>query len=160
MSEKIQSNHYEIFVDGGARGNPGEAAIGIVICQNGAVIKNFSRFIGIATNNVAEYLAIIYALQEAIINNFRNVTIYTDSELIYRQIKGEYQVKQTELKIFFDQIKHLMTGFVNIEFVNIPRSKNKLADKLVNQAIDRRPVHLQSKKRPKVDRDGQLLDLV
>jgi len=156
----MRSNHYEIYVDGGSRGNPGESGIGVVICQGQTVIKNIAKFIGITTNNVAEYMAMIYALQEALINNFRDVTINTDSELMYKQLKGEYRVKDPNLKIYFDQIKHLIGGFSNINFVQIPRSKNKGADKLVNQAIDQRPVHLQKSKKKEAGQDDQLLDLV
>jgi len=155
----MKNNNYEIYVDGGARGNPGEAGIGIVFCQGENLIKNIAKFIGIATNNTAEYMALIYALQEALINNYRDVTINTDSELMYKQLMGEYRVKNPDLKIYNDQIKHLMTGFTNIKLQHIPREKNKGADKLVNEAINKRPVLLKRSKKKKADQDDQLLGL-
>ena len=150
-------NYYDIFIDGGARGNPGEAGIGVAIYRDNNIVKNIAKFIGIATNNVAEYLALIYALQEALINNYRNVRINTDSELIYKQLNGQYRVKNPDLKIYFDQIQHLISGFSHISFKHIPREDNKYADKLVNEAIDKRPVHL--KQRKKAGQDDQLLGL-
>ena len=151
------NNHFDIYVDGGARGNPGEAGIGVVISQGKSVVKTIAKFIGIATNNVAEYMALIYALQEALINNYRSVTVNTDSELMYKQLKGEYRVKNPDLKIYHEQIKHLMVGFTNINLQHIPREENKDADKLVNEAIDKRPVLLKKSKKKKADQDDQLL---
>ena len=125
----------EIFTDGACRGNPGPAGIGVVISQNGRVIKRLSKSIGPATNNLAEYTALIYALQEALILKASEIKINTDSELLYQQIKGRYKVKNEKLKNLFDQIQHLSRGFKRIDFECIPREKNREADRLAAQAV-------------------------
>lgn len=125
----------EIFIDGASKGNPGFSAIGIVVCSAGAVVKNISKFIGEATNNVAEYTALIYALQEALILKAKELRINTDSELMFRQLKGIYKVKDAKIKTLFEQAKHLFAGFENIEINQIPREKNRGADKLASKAI-------------------------
>ena len=94
---------WEIFIDGACSGNPGEAAIGVVIKRGDQVVKELSKSIGEATNNIAEYTALIYALQEALIIDVKEVKIFTDSELMYKQICGQYQVKQDHIKTLFDQ---------------------------------------------------------
>lgn len=125
----------EIFIDGASKGNPGKSAIGIVICCAEEVIKNISQFIGQATNNIAEYTALIYGLQESLILKTKELVINTDSELLFRQLKGVYKVKNPQIKTLFDQAKHLFCGFENIEIKQIPREKNRGADKLAQQAI-------------------------
>ena len=127
----------KIFVDGGARGNPGPAGIGIVIYgEKGERIKEFGKYIGIATNNVAEYNALIYGLQEALIAKADEVEINTDSELVSEQLRGEYRVKNSGIKPLFEQALHLMSGFSKIKINHISRDDNKEADKLVNKAIN------------------------
>lgn len=155
-----QQTKYDIYVDGASQGNPGEAGIGVVISHGDNVIKNVSQYIGIATNNVAEYVALIYGLQEALIQNIKRLNVNTDSELLYKQLNGEYKVKDTTLKIFNNIAKHLLSGFEKIELTNIPREKNKGADKLATIAIEKRPVLLKSKKKIKASQDDQLLGLV
>ena len=125
----------EIFTDGACRGNPGPAGIGVVISRNGQVIKRISKSIGEATNNLAEYTAVIYALQEALILKASELKISTDSELFYRQMKGRYKVKNEKLKILFDQVQHLSGGFKRIDFECIPREKNREADRLALRAV-------------------------
>ena len=129
------SQAYEIFVDGACSGNPGEAAVGIVIKSKGQVIKEIAKTIGEATNNIAEYTALIYALQEALILRADEVKIYTDSELMYRQITGQYQVKQGHIKSLFEQVKHHWKGFKHIELAHVLRGNNKEADKLATNAL-------------------------
>lgn len=127
----------KIYVDGGARGNPGPAGIGVVILDDkGGKVKEFSKPIGITTNNVAEYSALVYGLQEALILRADEIELFMDSQLVAQQISGEYRVKSENIKSLFDQAVHLMKGFKKISINNIPREQNKDADKLVNKAIN------------------------
>ena len=139
MKKKISSRHgngqWELYVDGACSGNPGEAGIGIVIKESGKRIKAFSKSIGEATNNIAEYLALIYALQEAIFLKAGNVKVHTDSELMVKQITGFYKIKNQILKLFFGQVQHLIEGFQHFELHHISRTKNSEADQLAKAAI-------------------------
>jgi len=128
----------EIFIDGASKGNPGPAGIGVIICQDGGVLKNISVFIGDSTNNVAEYTALIYALQEALIMKVRRLVINSDSQLLCRQIKGEYKVRTPHILSLFRQAKHLLSGFEEFVINNIPRTENLGADKLANIAIKKK----------------------
>jgi len=125
----------EIYTDGACRGNPGPAGIGVVVKSDGQVIKEISQSIETATNNIAEYTAVIYALQEALVLKARKVLIQTDSELVAKQLTGEYKVKNANLKPLFDQIRHMLPGFERISFKHIPREENAHADKLAKQAV-------------------------
>lgn len=125
----------EIFTDGACSGNPGPAAIGVVIKKHGQTIKKISRSIGEATNNIAEYTALIYGLQEALILKARAIEVYTDSELMHKQIVGQYKVKHDGIKPLFDQVQHLLTGFGQVKFHRVPREKNHEADKLATTAV-------------------------
>ncbi len=126
-----------IYIDGAARGNPGPAGIGVIIQdENKKRIKEYKRHIGNATNNTAEYTALIYALQEAHMLGVKKVTLHTDSELVANQLKGEFRVKNKSLKLLFDQAIHLINGFEKVEVKRIDRSLNKDADRLANAAIN------------------------
>ncbi len=125
----------EIFVDGACSGNPGQSGIGVVISSQGKVVKEISKAIGEATNNIAEYSALIYALQEAMIMKATKLQIFTDSELMFRQLTGAYKVKNEKLKFLFDQAQHLISGFDHIDIQHVRREKNKQADKLATEAI-------------------------
>ncbi|MBU4343125.1 MAG: ribonuclease HI family protein [Candidatus Omnitrophica bacterium] len=128
-----------IFIDGASRGNPGPSGIGIVFFDDSKkAVKKLFKFIGNATNNVAEYTALIYGVQEALIDKYENITINSDSELLTRQLRGEYKVKNENLKPFYEQFLHLSRGFNKIDVVSIHREQNKLADNLANKAIDSR----------------------
>ena len=128
-----------IFIDGASRGNPGPSGIGIVFFDDSKkAVKKLFKFIGNATNNVAEYTALIYGVQEALIDKYENITINSDSELLTRQLRGEYKVKNENLKPFYEQFLHLSRGFNKIDVVGIHREQNKLADNLANKAIDSR----------------------
>ena len=129
------SRALELFTDGACQGNPGEAAIGVIIKENGKIVKRISKTIGLATNNIAEYAALIYGLQQALILQADQVIVNTDSELLYYQIKGNYKIKHPNLKFLFDLVQHLSEGFKNLEIQHIPREKNQEADKLATQAI-------------------------
>ncbi|MCA9407685.1 MAG: ribonuclease HI family protein [Candidatus Omnitrophica bacterium] len=125
----------EIFTDGACSGNPGEAAIGFVINENNQRIKEFSKSIGKATNNIAEYTALIYALQEALILKADVIKVFTDSELMHRQIIGQYKVKNENIKLLFDQVKNLMKGFKKVHVTHVPREQNKDADRLASSVL-------------------------
>ncbi|MFH1305288.1 MAG: ribonuclease HI family protein [Candidatus Omnitrophota bacterium] len=128
---------FRIFTDGGSRGNPGPSGIGVVVFnEEGKRIAEISRYIGIATNNVAEYLAIIYALQEAVHLKIKTLTLHVDSQLAAKQLKGEYKVKDQKIRRFFDLALNLFREFDKIEIKEIPREENKEADILVNKAIN------------------------
>ena len=124
-----------IYTDGGCSGNPGPAAIGIVITRDGQTIKEISKAIGQGTNNIAEYTAVVYALQEALLLNASDVLINTDSELMARQINGQYAVKHGNIKPLFDQIKDLSGRFKSVKVTHVPREHNAPADKLARQAL-------------------------
>jgi len=129
--------HLNIYTDGASRGNPGHSAIGIIINddlhQN---IAQISRYIGVGTNNNAEYTAVLTALQEAQKLKADSVTLYLDSELIARQLTGEYRVKSKPLQLFFIEINKIRRNFVSFNVVHIERSRNSEADKLANKALD------------------------
>ena len=129
------SRELEIFVDGACSGNPGKAGIGVVINHRGKTVKEISKAIGEATNNIAEYSALICALQEALLMKASELKIYTDSELMVRQVKGVYRVKNERLKFLFDQVQHLISGFDHVDMYHVRREKNKQADKLATDAI-------------------------
>jgi len=125
----------DIYTDGACSGNPGPAAIGVVIKENGKTTGEISQEIGEATNNIAEYMAVIYGLQEALIRRADHIKIHMDSELVYYQLSGKYKVKNANLKVLFAQIQHLSKGFKKIELRRIPRLENQEADKLASQKI-------------------------
>jgi ribonuclease HI len=125
----------EIYVDGASKGNPGPSGIGVVICQDGQTIKNISSFVGNTTNNIAEYMALIYGLQESLIMHAESVKINTDSQLLYRQIIKEYKIKNPNLLGLYNQAQHLFSAFKEVKINNIARKENKGADKLANKAI-------------------------
>jgi ribonuclease HI len=137
MPKRKEIKPFQIYTDGGARGNPGPAAIGVVLLDvNGKKIAEISKYIGNATNNVAEYLAVIYGLTEALIENVKHVSLNVDSQLVAKQLKGEYKVKDQNIRKFFDIALNLLRGFDKVEVREIPRAENKEADKLVNKALD------------------------
>jgi ribonuclease HI len=132
-----------IFTDGGSRGNPGPAAIGVVICdEQKKPIKKYSQAIEETTNNEAEYQALIFALKKVKALYGKEETkqmaleIRMDSELIAKQLNHEYKIMETNLQPLFLRVWNLMLDFGNIKFVAIPREQNKEADRLVNQALD------------------------
>ena len=128
----------EIAIDGASRGNPGPAGIGIVF-QDGKAgpTREFFKYLGETTNNVAEYLALVYALQDALREGYTELTVRTDSELLVRQINGQYRVRDSRLRLFHDLAFHLLRGFRRWEIRHVPRTENRLADRLANQAVSR-----------------------
>ena len=128
-----------IYTDGGSRGNPGPSAIGVVIND-----KGYSEYIGEGTNNDAEYKAVIFALKKikALLGKERlkeaEIELKSDSELLVKQLNGEYKIMEPRIQQFFIEIWNLKIDFGKIKFTLIPREKNSEADKLVNRALDER----------------------
>ncbi len=127
-----------LYSDGGARGNPGPAAGAFLALENGAVVKADSRFLGVRTNNQAEYEALISALDFALEAGADEVACYLDSELVGRQMKGEYSVKNLELRRLYLRAHALRVKFKKAEFYNVARSNSFIsqADSLVNKTLD------------------------
>ena len=125
----------EIYIDGASKGNPGHSSVGVVVCQNGHTIKNIAAYIGQATNNVAEYTALIYGLQEGLILGAENIKVNTDSQLLYRQLNKIYKIKSPNILGLYNQARHLMSAFKKVTLENIPREDNRGADILANKAI-------------------------
>lgn len=127
-----------IYTDGGARNNPGPAGIGAMLMdENRKVVAEISDYIGLGTNNQAEYKALLAAIRKAQELKVEEVEFYLDSELVVKQMKREYRVKDKELAQLFLKIYNISLGFKKISFTHIPRELNKEADKLVNEAIDK-----------------------
>lgn len=126
------------FSDGGARGNPGPAGIGAIIYDDKRrVLAEISEYLGETTNNQAEYRALIAALKKAQGLAASEVECYLDSELVVRQLNGEYKVKNKDLAPLFLEIHNLRLGFKRISFNHVPREENREADRLANEAMDR-----------------------
>ena len=128
-----------VYSDGGSRGNPGPAAIGIYIETLG---KKYGECIGIKTNNDAEYEALIFGLKKIkqLLGNLpakkAKILCYLDSELVVKQLNHEYKLKEPRIQQYFIEIWNLMLEFKQVTFVHIPREKNKVADAMVNEALD------------------------
>ena len=134
----MTSEMIKIFSDGGARGNPGPAGVGAVIYSDkGEVLAEVSEYLGIATNNQAEYKALIFALKRAKEMGAKKIMCYLDSELVVKQLNREYKVKNKDLAPLFLEVHNLSINFKNISYHHIPREENKAADKLANIAMDR-----------------------
>jgi len=128
-----------IYIDGGSRGNPGPAAAGVVITTpDDVVVHEAGYFLGRMTNNVAEYTGLLRGLVLAVEQKAQQVRIYSDSQLMVRQITGEYRVKSDDLKPLFEQAQELLLQLPAWEIQHIPREQNKRADELVNLALDRK----------------------
>jgi ribonuclease HI len=126
---------FEIFSDGACSGNPGPAAIGVVIREDGRKVKEVSEAIGDATNNIAEYKAFIRGLIEAKALGAEHVKLRTDSQLLFYQLKGEYKVKHANMKPLHEQALLLLKGFKKVECKVVPREENKDADLLATSAL-------------------------
>ncbi|MAB96345.1 MAG: ribonuclease H [Actinobacteria bacterium] len=127
---------YQIYCDGASRSNPGESSVGISISKDNEEIDTIKKRIGIATNNVAEYLGLIEALQYCIENNIMEVVIYLDSLLVVNQVNLEYKVKSKKLQEYYNLAIDLINQINNIEINHVRREFNKRADQLANQALD------------------------
>lgn len=149
MTNKNKTEKLIIYTDGGSRGNPGPAAVGVVIKdESGKLIKSYADKIGETTNNEAEYQAVIFALKKikALFGKEKiksmGLEVRMDSELVAKQLNGEYKIEERSLQPLFMEIWNLKTNFGKINFGNVPREKNKEADHLVNVALDKSQTNL------------------
>ena len=127
-----------LYTDGGARGNPGPAAFGYVLeAEDGTVLASHGERIGVATNNVAEYRALIAGLRRAAELHVPRIEVVSDSELLVKQMRGEYRVKNEELRRLSLEAKRLERELAKVEYRHVRRAQNELADRLVNEALDR-----------------------
>lgn len=133
----MPSEEYALFIDGGSRGNPGVAGCGAVLKNpRGETIAKESKALGQTTNNVAEYHALLLGLEAALRQNVRRLKVFSDSELLVRQLQGKYKVRSADLRPLFEQAQSTLTAFDRIVFEHIPRERNREADALANQAMD------------------------
>lgn len=150
-----------LFTDGGSRGNPGQAAIAAILEDpvRGVVLKELKETIGVETNNVAEYKALIEGLRMSLPFQPNRLICHLDSELVVKQLNGEYRVKMEALRPYFDEIQELAAELPDVVFQHIPREDNYRADALVNQALDSErsmtgPRPLPAKPNPPFHRDS------
>lgn len=132
-----------IYTDGGSRGNPGPSALGVVFYnEKEKILKRYSHFLGHATNNQAEYQAVVFALKKfkavfgKIAAKDSEIEIRSDSELLVKQLKGEYKILDEKIQPLFLEIWNSRIDFKKITLIHVPRERNKEADKLVNEALD------------------------
>ena len=131
------ADEWLLMVDGAARGNPGDAGCGAVILdKNGTVKQELSRYLGHATNNVAEHEGLIMGLEALLKLGKKRIRVQSDSQLLVRQLNGEYRVKDEKLKALSHKAIALLRQFEAYRIVHVPRELNKLADRLANQGID------------------------
>ena len=136
-SANRDDDRYHLYTDGGARGNPGPAGIGArLLTADGDVVEELADFIGKATNNVAEYQALIAGLEIALDRGVERLDVFLDSELVVRQVNGQYKVKDAGLKPLHRQACLLLSRFPEVDVKHVRREQNAAADALVNQAID------------------------
>lgn len=134
---KPSSKRLNIYIDGAARGNPGPAGIGVVITDaKASVVGEIARYIGNTTNNVAEYTALIFGMEEARNLGASELVINTDSELLAKQLGGEYKVKSSALKELYAKVTQILKSFDEARVNQIKREENKGADRLANKAVD------------------------
>ena len=123
--------------DGASRGNPGPSGAGAVLRDpNGAIVREISQYLGLATNNQAEYLALILALEAAIGVGATHLDLRLDSELLVKQLRGEYRVRSPQLQPLFEQAQRLLRRIGSVSIRHVPREQNAAADRLANQAIE------------------------
>jgi ribonuclease HI len=130
--------HYIIYTDGASRGNPGPAAFAFVIFQDHNQLHSEKGYLGIATNNQAEYSALLHAwiYLEAKITSEAKVNFFSDSELMVKQLNKEYRIKDPNIQAVHEKIQQLSKSFTNITYSHIPRSRNQIADQLCNEVLD------------------------
>jgi ribonuclease HI len=137
--DSVPRKQLSIYTDGASRGNPGEAGAGVIIYnEHGELVKKVKRYLGTTTNNVAEYSALIIALAEAQQLKGEVLHIFSDSELMVRQMNGIYKVKDSKMKVLASEARKLLSHFTHYTISAIERKKNKEADTLANLAIDER----------------------
>ena len=126
----------EAYIDGASRGNPGPAGVGVVIVSGGREVRRIKKYLGRATNNEAEYRALLEALKAAGELGACSVVVYSDSELLVRQLNGEYRVRSPRLVSLYGMVMHEASKFREFKLLHVPREKNREADRLANEAID------------------------
>ena len=137
------SSGLRLHVDGASRGNPGEAGFGIhVTTLEGSTVASLYGYLGRATNNVAEYQALLHGLRFALERGARAVEVYSDSELLVRQLAGRYRVKNPGLQPLFREASALLGRFASARVSHVPRERNREADALANRAVDERGSNL------------------
>ena len=143
MAADTSAKKFIIYTDGGARGNPGPAGIGVVIYDEARqVVDKISEFLGVATNNQAEYRAVVAAFKKArelagAAISQTELNFFLDSELVVKQLKHEYKVKNKDLAPLFLEVYNLSLGFKKISYTHVRRELNQAADELANEAMDR-----------------------
>lgn len=131
--------YYSLFTDGGARGNPGPAAgAAFLYDSRQEQVEAAGEYLGIASNNVAEYKALLIGLDLALKHEVTHLRCNLDSELVVKQLRREYKVKHPDMKILFVKAQALISKFASIEFIHVPRELNKEADQKVNEILDER----------------------
>jgi ribonuclease HI len=146
------SGLYLALIDGAARGNPGPASYGVVILQpNGEKLETIQKKIGIGTNNVAEYYALISALDFAHAHNIAKLRVRSDSELLVRQMQGRYKVKSADLRPLYERALKLARGLEYFAIEHVPRELNREADGLANAALDRWSPKTQETRKSRVE---------
>ena len=126
-----------LFTDGGARGTPGPAAYGVVLeAEDGTVLAAEGKAIGTATNNVAEYSGLVAGMAKAAELGVRELEVVSDSELLVKQMRGDYRVKTEALRVLWEEANDLEQRFARVRYTAVRRAHNELADRLVNQALD------------------------
>ena len=130
-------DNYTLFFDGCSKSNPGPAGIGAVLYKNGQEIRSVSNFIGLQTNNVAEYMAFIKGLDIAMKLNIKNLHVKGDSLLVINQMKGDWAVKHENMIPLYEEAKHLEKSFESITYEHVKRNENGRADKLANESISK-----------------------
>jgi ribonuclease HI len=129
-------SHLTVNVDGGARGNPGPAAIGVVVREGNSIVEEVGEKIGNATNNVAEYRALLRGIELAAAHGASELELLGDSELVVRQVEGRYKVKNAGMKELHREVKQALAGFERWSIRHVRRAENADADRLVNEALD------------------------
>jgi ribonuclease HI len=133
MGEKIK-----VFIDGACRGNPGYAATGVIFYDaSDNIIYQGGYYLGQATNNIAEYMALIKALEKSQELGFKDIEVFSDSQLLTKQIGGEYTVRNQQLKNLFIKVQELIEGFSSFSLDHIPREENFLADRVANEVLNK-----------------------
>jgi ribonuclease HI len=126
-----------LFADGGSRGNPGPAASAAVLFDGaGAIVEEIGAYLGVATNNVAEWTALVLGLEAAANRGVRHLAVRLDSELVVKQLRGEYRVKHIDLQPLHRRAVALLRHFDDVDIRHVPRKQNALADRLVNRVLD------------------------
>jgi len=135
----LDTTRLRIFCDGAARGNPGPAGAGAVLyTADGRLVERLGRYLGHKTNNHAEYQGLLLGLQRAVELGAREVEVYADSELLVRQLRGEYRVRSKGLLPLWQRARELLGRFDRVRLAHVPREKNREADEMSNRAIDER----------------------